>query len=95
MSWHTTEAANQDLERIGEDGALAFGRDHARTYTLRLLDMFDTLAAHPEAAPERQASRQVIRLMPCASHNVIYVVEDGDVIILRVLHGLQNWFDLL
>lgn len=33
--------------------------------------------------------------MPCGSHNVLYVVDNEDVIILRVLHGLQDWFDLL
>jgi plasmid stabilization system protein ParE len=33
--------------------------------------------------------------MPCGAHNILYVVDNEDVIVLRVLHGLQNWFDLL
>lgn len=60
--------------------------------------MFETLAAHPNLASERQASQSLVRLMPCGSHNILYVVENEDVIVLRVLrvlHGLQNWFDLL
>jgi toxin ParE1/3/4 len=49
----------------------------------------------PYLAPERQASQQMVRLMPCGSHHILYIVENEDVVILRVLHGLQNWFELL
>lgn len=95
MAWRTSEEANFDLERIGETGALAFGTQHARDYVLRILDMFDTLAIHPTLAPERQAMFGMVRLMPIGAHNILYVVEAEDVIILRVLHGLQNWFEQL
>lgn len=57
--------------------------------------MFDTLAIHPTLAPERQAMYGMVRLMPIGAHNILYVVEAEDVIILRVLHGLQNWFEQL
>lgn len=57
--------------------------------------MLDTLAEHPYMAAERRASQSLVRLMPCGSHNILYIVENEDVIVLRVLHGLQNWFELL
>ena len=57
--------------------------------------MLDMLAAMPHLARERQASLQVVRLMPCGAHNILYVVENEDVLVLRVLHGLQNWVELL
>ena len=95
MAWRTAEAAADDMQAIAEDGIMKFGVRHARNYTIRLIDMFDTLALHPGMAAERQASLRVIRIMPCGSHNILYIVENEDVIILRVLHGLQDWFDLL
>jgi len=95
MAWHTTNEANEDLSEIGLAGALAFGLPHSRRYVQRLLDMFDTLAMHPEMAPERQAARQFVRLMPCEAHNILYLIRDEDIVILRVLHHLQDWFDLL
>ena len=93
--WRIVETAAVDMQHIAESGMIDFGEHHARKYTVSLLDMFDTLAAMPYLAQERQASSQVVRLIPCGSHNIIYLVEDDDVVILRVLHGLQNWFELL
>ena len=93
--WRIVEIAAVDMQHIAEDGLIDFGEHHARKYTVKLLDMFDTLAAMPYLAQERQASFRVVRLIPCGAHNVVYVIEDEDVVILRVLHGLQDWFDLL
>ncbi len=33
--------------------------------------------------------------MPCGAHNILYVVENEDVVVLRVLHGLQDWLERL
>ena len=38
--------------------------------------MLETLAAMPYLAAERQASQQVVRLMPCGAHNIVYLVEN-------------------
>ena len=95
MAWRTAEAAAFDLQYIAEAGITNFGVRHAQNYILEFLDVFDTLAANPLMAAERQAASQKVRLMPHGSHNILYVVEDEDVVILRVLHGLQDWFELL
>jgi len=95
MAWRTTKDADADLSEIGLSGAIAFGMPQSRRYVMRLIDMFETLAAHPEMARERQASRQIVRLMPCEAHHILYLISDGDVIILRVLHHLQDWFELV
>ncbi|MBE0581392.1 type II toxin-antitoxin system RelE/ParE family toxin [Devosia sp.] len=95
MAWFIVESAALDMQHIAEDGMLNFGDNHARQYTSKLIDMFERLADMPYLAAERQASQQTVRLMPCGSHNILYVVENEDVVVLRILHGLQNWFDLL
>ncbi|WEK04892.1 MAG: type II toxin-antitoxin system RelE/ParE family toxin [Candidatus Devosia phytovorans] len=95
MVWRVVDDAAVDLQHIAEDGILNFGESHARRYTVKLVDMFDTLAALPYMASPKQAAQREVRLMPCGAHNIVYVIENEDVIILRVLHGLQDWFDLL
>jgi toxin ParE1/3/4 len=95
MAWTTVETAADDVQHIAEEGILNFGDQHAMRYTLKLLDMFDRLAAMPYLAPERPAAGGMVRLMPCGSHNILDIVENEDVVGLRVLHGLQDWFDLL
>ena len=95
MAWILTIAAVADLDRVAAEGAIRFGFLQSEAYEQELVAMLDTLAAHPHMASERQASQSLVRLMPCGSYNILYVVENEDVIVLRVLHGLQNWFDLL
>ena len=95
MAWRTVEKAAADIDAIAEAGMLSFGERHARTYLSTIFDMFDTLAAYPNLGPERRSAQGYVRLMPCEAHNILYVIENEDVVILRVLHGLQNWFDQL
>lgn len=95
MAWRTTEEANQDLSDIALEGALAFGLPQSRRYVRRILEVFDTLAAHPHMAPERRGARQTVRLMPHEAHNILYITQGDHIVILRVLHHLQDWFDLL
>ena len=93
--WRTTSEAEYDLQFIAEQGVVQFGPRVSRAYIGRLIEMFGTIAEHPPVGSERLAQSGSVRLMPYGSHNILYIVENEDVIILRVLHGLQNWFDLL
>ena len=95
MAWILTDMAVADLDHMAADGAIRFGFVQSEVYEQDMVAALDRLAALPYLAAERQASQGSVRLMPCGAHNILYVVENEDVIILRVLHGLQNWFDLL
>lgn len=95
MAWILTIDAVRDLDRLAADGAIRFGYVQSERYEQEIVTMLETLAIHPHMASERQASQSLVRLMPCGSHNILYIVENEDVIVLRVLHGLQNWFELL
>ena len=95
MVWRTTGEAEYDLQFIAEQGVIQFGPRVSLAYIARLIEMFGTIAEHPQMGSERLAQSGSVRLMPCGSHNILYIVENEDVIVLRVLHGLQNWFDLL
>jgi len=95
MAWIVVENAALDMQHIAEEGIINFGEHNARRYTLKLFDTFDRLAAMPYLASLKPTAHGNVRLMPCGSHHILYIVENEDVLILRVLHGLQNWFDLL
>lgn len=93
--WRLTSAAIDDLDAASAWGARTFGFSRSQHYEEQMVEMFDTLSHHPQMAPERRAARSVVRLMPHRAHNILYVIQDGDVVILRVLHHLQDWFELL
>lgn len=95
MAWTTVEPADRDLEAIAEAGIGHFGIRQASLYISQLIEMFDALAEHPMLGSERLSARGPVRLMPCGRHHILYVVENEDVVILRIVHALQNWPDLI
>ena len=95
MVWILTSAALVDLDRMAAEGAARFGMVQSEVYEQQMVATLDSLAGMPYLAAERVAANSVVRLMPCGSHNILYIVENEDVVVLRVLHGLQDWFDLL
>jgi toxin ParE1/3/4 len=53
---------------------------------------FQFLAENPEAARERAEITPPVRIHPIESHVVIYTVdESGDIFIVRVRHGREDW----
>jgi toxin ParE1/3/4 len=81
VAWILTAAALADLDVIAAEGARQFGFKQSEIYERRLVDMLDTLAGNPRLAAERLASQSIIRLMPVGAHNIVYIVEDEDVLI--------------
>lgn len=80
---------------MSAEGALRWGYERSEIYEQEMVDMFDHFSAMPYMAPLKQAASGDVRVMPCGSHNIVYVVENEDVVIVRVLHGLQDWFEML
>ena len=92
MAHRLTQKAADDLRRIYVEGISLFGADAAARYHARFGEVFDILAVHPLLARERREISPPVRVHPCGSHVIIYLVEaDGDVLILRVRHGREDW----
>lgn len=60
--------------------------------TTRLGEAFETLAAHLKLVRERLEITPPVRIHSCGAHVIIYFAEaSGDVLILRVRHGREDW----
>ena len=46
-------------------------------------------------AREKRELRPPVRFHPYGAHLIVYVVEGDDILIVRVLHGRQDWESLL
>ena len=55
MMWRTTSEAEYDLQFIAEQGVVQFGPRVSRAYIGRLIEMFGTIAEHPQVGSERLA----------------------------------------
>jgi len=79
--------AEEDIIAIFMYGVSQFGIHHD------LLERtFQFLAENPEAARERVEITPAVRIHPIESHIVIYTVDEGgDIFIVRVRHGCEEW----
>ncbi|GLQ79446.1 hypothetical protein GCM10007881_29640 [Mesorhizobium huakuii] len=69
-----------------------FGAEQARQYHDELFAIFDLIAASPRMAPERLELSSPMRIHPFKAQIVVYRIEaDGDVFIVRVRHGHEDW----
>ncbi len=87
----TTRQCDIDIINIYGYGVTAFGVAQAERYHEGLMASFDLLTRHPRMARERSEFTPPVRLHPYRSHMIVYLATAGDVLIVRVLHGRQDW----
>ena len=91
MPYRTTRKADQDIIDIYVQGCREFGQTQAERYHAGLAAIFDLIADNPRIARERLEFNPVVRLHPYQSHMIVYLLDDAGVLIVRVLHGRQEW----
>ncbi|MDX9768367.1 MAG: type II toxin-antitoxin system RelE/ParE family toxin [Ectothiorhodospiraceae bacterium] len=92
MPYTLSRKAEDDIISIFLDGAGRFGLQQAERYHDLLERTFRFLADNPLAARERHELIPPIRIHPVQSHIVLYTVDgNGDVFIVRVRHGHEDW----
>ena len=91
MTYRTTRQADQDIIDIYLRGCREFGQRQAELYHEGLARALDLIATEPRIARERREFTPPVRLHPYRSHLIVYVLDDAGVLIVRVLHGRQEW----
>jgi toxin ParE1/3/4 len=92
MAFRLSLAAEEDIVGIAEQGVRLFGAVQARQYHDGLFAIFDLIAGSPQIARERLELVPPMRIHPFKAHLVVYRIEaDGDVLIVRVRPGHEDW----
>jgi toxin ParE1/3/4 len=91
MAYRTTRQADQDIIDIYLWGCREFGQPQAERYHERLAATLDLIAANPRIARERTEFNPPVRLHPYQSHMIVYLLDDIGVLVVRILHGRQDW----
>ncbi len=92
MAFRLTSKAVDDISHIFLEGVRLFGMSQAEKYHLGMEKVFQLLALNPELARERDEITPPVRIHPYGVHLIVYVVEQGgDVLIVRVRHGHEDW----
>ena len=91
MTYRLTAKAEQDIIDIYVRGAAEFGVEQAERYHQSLVDIFALLTDNPRLARERTEFLPPVRLHPHDAHMIAYVIDGRGILIVRVLHGRQDW----
>ncbi|HKP79674.1 MAG TPA: type II toxin-antitoxin system RelE/ParE family toxin [Phenylobacterium sp.] len=91
MAVKPSRAARQDIIEIYLRSEEAFGETQADRYVADLESTFAFLAEHPMAARERFEFAPPVRIHPYRAHLIVYRLDGGDVLILRLRHGREDW----
>jgi toxin ParE1/3/4 len=81
-----SQAANSDIRSMARYTQDTWGSDQRRRYLHGLNEKFEMLAEIPEMAEERRDFRPPVRIHHYEKHLIIYVIEDGGILIVRILH---------
>jgi toxin ParE1/3/4 len=95
LGYRLTNAAEVDVTVIFRRGFTEFGSRQAEKYHRGLERTFDFLATNPRASRERDEFSPPVRLHPFGVHLVVYRIVGEEILILRVLHGRQDWAQYL
>ena len=82
--------ADTDLKGVYERGWDNFGEAQADRYYDGLLDAFERIRLHPQAARKRIVEGHEFRVRRYKSHSIVYQLLDDEIVITRVLHGAQD-----
>lgn len=91
MAYRTTVRADDDVITVYLHGVQNFGIEQAERYLSGLVKCFELLAEQPRIARERPELRPPVRLYFHGAHVIAYVIQGDDILVIRVLHGRQDW----
>lgn len=95
MTYQTTKKADEDIIGLYVRGAVEFGLAQTESYVDGLFSIFELLSDNPYMARERSELKPPARLHPYGAHMIVYVLQDSGILVVRVLHGRQDWQSLL
>ena len=91
MSYTLSSKAEDDVVSIFVEGAREFGIDQAQAYHLSLSNVFELLSKNPELAQQRFEINPPVRIYPFQSHLIVYLIDDSDILVIRVRHQREDW----
>lgn len=90
MAYRTTPEAEEDLAQLFALGILEHGMARAEAYVSDLLELFALIGREPLLMRLRDEYNPPVRIRQYKGHVVVYRDDDGDAVIIRILHWRQD-----
>ncbi|KAF3978214.1 MAG: type II toxin-antitoxin system RelE/ParE family toxin [Methylococcales symbiont of Iophon sp. n. MRB-2018] len=85
-----SKEAKNDLVEIYRYGFINYGENKADQYIEALKEKCQFLADIPNLCPDRDAFNPSVKIHHHRKHLIIYVIENDDILIVRVLHDRMD-----
>lgn len=94
--WQLSTCARNDLTAVYAEGILRFGAAQFLKYRSEIEDCFAVLAALPRLGREYTGASRPIRVHFHKAHVIAYrIIDDTEIVVLRVLPVRANWKEYL
>ena len=90
VDYRVSKAAQKDIREIGLYTQREWGAAQRRKYLSSMEQQFDNIAQSPFLAAEYKEFMPPVRILPHKKHLIVYLVEDGGVLIIRILHASMD-----
>ena len=90
MAYKLTSEAQKDLIHIYVYGSQNFGETQAEFYFSELENCFQILSETPLICRERIEFTPPVRIHPHGRHLVIYLIQNDQTLIIRILHDSMD-----
>ncbi len=87
--------ARRDLARIWSDTAERWGIDQADCYVAAINARFGGIVDFPSSYPEYRSKHGAFRKAASGEHLIFYVLGDGAVEVVRILHNRMDVDEML
>lgn len=91
MNYRLSHLAEADIEHIDREGVRLFGALQASRYISDLESAMVQVAAFLRVARERETPAGMMRMQPYGAHRIVYQIDEGIVLILRIRQGREDW----
>src|SRR5690554_3360197 len=91
-SYWTSVETDQDLDDISEYTELNWGKSQALEYINSLIQCFEKLAGSPKLGQEVSELYPRLRKYNYKAHSVFYISYGDDIMIVRVLGKMQDFY---
>lgn len=90
IKYRLLRAADVDLDAIAEYTIARHGVQQARAYRDRLMQAFESIAAHPEIGSDQGQILPGLRRFIHESHAIYYRVGQNEIVVMRLLGPGQD-----
>ncbi len=90
-SYHLSDKARADLDKLYEHGILTFGLGVADKYYDEIIEQLEILGESPRLYRERWELSPPVRICPFKPYVIIYTVKQSQTVIIRVRHEREDW----